>query len=91
MILFGAVAILSIGAPFLLLGLVLLMVGVWRGPRWPSDLGLLAGAGVVCLVIALINAIIGDLSPTVWAVVGLGLIAIGGGAFWWLRCRVAVR
>jgi hypothetical protein len=36
---FGAIAILSIGFPFFVLGLVLLVVGLWRGPRWPADLG----------------------------------------------------
>src|SRR6266496_543291 len=49
---FGFVAILSIGLPFFVLGVVLLAVGVGRGPVWPADLGLLAGAGLVCLLVA---------------------------------------
>jgi hypothetical protein len=55
-----------------------------RGPRWPDSLGLFAGAGIVCLVIAVIGAVAG---PTWWAVIGLALAAVGGGASWWLRCR----
>jgi hypothetical protein len=56
---------------------------------WPTDLGLLAGAA--CLLIAVINAISGDLSPVIWAIVGLGLTALSSAAFWFLRCRPAAR
>jgi hypothetical protein len=91
LVVFGFITGFSIGIPFLILGLVLLVMGLRRGPGWPSDLGLLAGAGMVCLVIALINAISGDLSPTIWATVGFGLIALSAGVFWWLRCRPAAR
>jgi hypothetical protein len=86
LIVFGALAILSIGFPLFALGMLLLFAGVRKGPRWPADLGLIAGAGLVCLLIAAINAISHDLSPTVWAIVGLGLTAIGSGLFWWIRC-----
>src|SRR5579884_340953 len=54
---FGVVAILSIGAPFFLLGLVLFGLMLGRGPRWPAGLGALAGAGVVGLVIGLIGVV----------------------------------
>jgi hypothetical protein len=81
---FGVVAILSIGAPILLLGVLLLGILVGRGRRWPHSLGLLAGLGAVCLVIALLGAVAG---PALWGVSGLALAAVGSGAFWWLRCR----
>jgi hypothetical protein len=84
LLVFGVLAILSIGAPFFLLGVVLLGFRLWRGPRWPQSLGLFAGAGTVCLVIAIIGAVAG---PAWWAVIGLALAGVGGGAFWWLRCR----
>ena len=58
-----------------------------REPAWPAYLGLLTGAGTVCLVIATINAISGDLSPVVWALVGITLIGLSSASFWWLRCR----
>jgi hypothetical protein len=89
LVLFGFIT--SIGLPFLILGLLLIVVGVRRGPAWPADLGLLAGAGAVCLVIAAINLLSGDLSPTVWATVGIALVAAGSASFWWLRCRPALR
>jgi len=84
---FGAIAILSIGFPFFALGLLLLVVGVFRGPRWPADLGIPAGIGVTCIIIALIAALDRGRSPTVWAAVGAALVTLGAGAFWWLRCR----
>jgi hypothetical protein len=84
LLVFGVVAILSIGAPFFLLGVLLLGVLLGRGPRWPASLGLFAGAGIVCLVIAVIGAVAG---AAWWAVIGLALSGVGGGAFWWLRCR----
>jgi hypothetical protein len=91
LLVFGFIAGLSIGFPFFLLGLLGLAIGLRRAPGWPADLGLLAGAGTVCLVIAVINAISGDLSPTIWASIGVVLVAISSGAFWWLRCRSAAR
>ena len=84
LLVFGVVAILSIGAPFFLLGVLLLGVLLGRGPRWPDSLGLFAGAGIVCLVIAVIGAVAG---AAWWAVIGLALAGVGDGAFWWLRCR----
>lgn len=84
MLAFGAVAILSIGAPLLLLGLVLLGVMLGRGPRWPAGLGALAGAGVVGVVIGLIGAIA---APGIWAASGISLIILSASTFWWLRCR----
>jgi len=68
-------------------GLVLLGVMLRRGPRWPASVGLIAGAGVVCLVIAPIGAG----GAAVWAAVGLGLVVLASAAFWWLRCRPSAR
>ena len=85
LMLFGSVA-LTIGVAFLL-GLILLVIGLRWGPSWPADLGLPAGAGVACLVFALINGISGDLSPTIWAMVGFGLVSLSSFSFWWLRCH----
>jgi hypothetical protein len=87
LVVFGFLAGFTIGLPFLFLGLILFAWFSWRGPGWPADLGLLAGAGAVCLVIAVISAISGDIAPFVWAAVGTGLTGIGAGTFWWLRCR----
>jgi hypothetical protein len=39
-------------------------------------------------VIAVIGAVAG---PAWWAVIGLALAGVGGGAFWWLRCRPIIR
>jgi hypothetical protein len=88
---FGWLAQFTIGLPFLFLAVGALVSLAHRGQGWPEILGLIAGAGVVCLVIALINAIAGDLSPTIWALVGAALVGASAGAFWWLRCRPAVR
>lgn len=87
LIVFGAVAILSIGAPFFLLGLVLFGVLLGRGPRWPASLGFLAGAGLVCVVIAIIGSVP---NPAGWAAVGVALLGFSAGAFWWLRCRAPI-
>jgi hypothetical protein len=87
MLAFGAVAILSIGAPFFVLGLVLLGVMLGRGPRWPASLGGLAGAGVVGAVIGLIGAVA---DPGIWAAFGISLVALSATAFWWLRCRPTI-
>lgn len=91
MLAFGLVAAASIGLPFLLVGLALFVALQVRGPVWPADLGLLAGIGSVCLVVAAINAATGDLSPTVWLLVGIALIGLSSSVFWWLRCRPARR
>lgn len=87
MLAFGCVAILSIGPPFFLLGLVLLGVLLGRGPRWPALLGLFAGTGVVGIVIGAIGAVA---QPELWAATGSALIGLSGFTFWWLRCRPAV-
>ena len=81
---FGMVAILSIGAPFFLVGVLLLGIMLGRGPRWPASLGALAGAGVVGVVVGLIGAVAGS---AVWAASGASLVALGSAAFWWLRCH----
>jgi hypothetical protein len=81
---FGAVAILSIGGPFFLLGVLSLGVMLGRGPRWPAALGTLGGAGIVGIVIGVIGAVA---APGIWAASGLSLIALSVAAFWWLRCR----
>jgi hypothetical protein len=88
LLVFGVLAILSIGAPFLFVGVLLLGVLLGRAPRWPDSLGLFAGAGAVCVVIAVIGAVAGAAS---WAVIGLALVGVGCGAFWWLRCRPTSR
>jgi hypothetical protein len=87
LVVFGFITGFSIGLPFLALGVALFAAMLLRGPAWPADLGVLAGAGIVCLVIALINVISGSLSPTVWAAVGAVLTTSSSGVFWWLRCR----
>ena len=81
---FGFITGFSIGTPILLLGIVLLIAPRFRHFGWPADLGLLAGGGVVCLVIAGLNAL-GD--PRLWALAGVTLIGASSFAFWWLRCR----
>jgi hypothetical protein len=91
LLVFGFIAGLSIGFPFFFLGLLGLAIGLRRAPGWPADLGLLTGAETACLVVAVINTISGDLSPTIWATVGAGLVAISAGGFWWLRCRPPAR
>jgi hypothetical protein len=92
LLVFGFIAQFSIGLPFMLVGIYLFIRLSWlQGPVWPADLGLVAGAGAVCLLIAAINLKSGHLSPTVWAGVGFALVAAGVGSFWWLRCRPAVR
>jgi hypothetical protein len=91
LVVFGFIAQFSIGLPFFLAGVFVFVQLFRRGPAWPADLGLLAGAGLVCLVIALISAISGDISPTVWAATGISLVAVSPLSFWWLRCRPAVR
>ena len=88
---FGLVAAASVGLPFLLVGLVLLIALQIRGPVWPADLGLIAGIGSVCLVVAAINASSGDLSPAVWLTVGIALTGLSSGVFWWIRCRPSRR
>lgn len=84
MLVFGALAILSIGPPFLLLGLVFLGVMLGRGPRGPAVIGALAGAGLVGIVIGVIGAVA---TPGLWTAAGVTLAVLSGVTFWWLRCR----
>jgi hypothetical protein len=81
---FGFIAQFSIGLPFALAGVVLFGYLYLRGPRWPSDLGLLAGLGLGLMLFWLLPT---DLSPAPFVAAGLGLIAISSLAFWHLRCR----
>jgi hypothetical protein len=87
LVVFGFIAGFSIGLPFFWAGLVLFGFMLSRGSPWPADLGLLAGAGAVCLVIGAITAIDGDLSPAVWLTVGVTLTTWPTFFFWYLRCR----
>jgi hypothetical protein len=84
---FGLAAILSIGFPFFALGVALLAAGIWRGHRWPADLGLFAGVGLAFLLVAALNARDGDYSPGTLSVIGVLLAGSSGALFWWLRCR----
>jgi hypothetical protein len=85
LVVFGFITGFSIGLPILALGAVLFVVMLRRGPGWPADLGLLAGAGLVCLVIAMINVISGiwesartqsEVSPPLSAATWAGLMPI---------------
>jgi hypothetical protein len=60
-----------------------------RGPRWPAPLGLIAGLGLACLVIAYFTAAEHDPAAVGWALAGAALAASPALAFWWLRCRPA--
>jgi hypothetical protein len=85
---FGFVSVLTL--PLLAVGLIL---GVWlyvRGPGWPADLGLLAGFGLTCLVIAGLAAGARGLDPIWWAIAGAVLTSSSTATFWWLRCRPGV-
>ena len=84
---FGAIAMLSLGLPFFVLGVLLFVALLRSGPTWPADLGVLAGVGATCLLVAALAAAGGGRSPNVWALVGLALTAGSAGGFWWLRCR----
>jgi hypothetical protein len=68
--------------------MLLLGVLLRRGPRWPHSLGLLAGAGTGCLMLAVIAAVAG---PAWWAVIGVALAGASVGAFCGLRCRPIIR
>ena len=88
---FGFVAGFSIGLPFLWLGLALFVYGVLKGPAWPANLGLPAGMGAGCLLVAVFIAMDREPFPATWTTVGLCLIAAPTALFWWLRCRPGVR
>jgi hypothetical protein len=87
LLVFGFLTGFSIGLPFLLLGIVLFVRGLSHGPVWPADLGLLTGAGAVCMSFALLFAVTDTYSALVWAAVGVALTASSSYAFWLLRCR----
>lgn len=81
---FGFIAQFSIGLPFALAGVVLFGYLYLRGPGWPADLGLPAGAGAGLLLFWVLPT---DLDPTPFIVAGLGLISVSSLTFWRLRCR----
>ena len=81
---FGMVGLLSVGGPFFVIGLVLLGFMLGRGPRWPAPLGVVAGIGVVAIVLSLIGS---RDEPGIWAASGMALIGLSATVFWWLRCR----
>ena len=87
LLVFGFLAGFSIGLPFFWAGLIALGWLLARGPRWPAHLGLVAGAGISCLVVAVFNAAERDPATADWLLVGLALVAAPSVAFWWLRCR----
>jgi len=87
LVVFGFLAGFSIGLPFFYLGLIALGYLAVRGPRWPAHLGLVAGAGFSCLVVAAFNAAERDPSAGDWTLAGLGLTTAAAFTFWWLRCR----
>jgi hypothetical protein len=77
--------------PLLAVGVWMFIVGVRRGPPWPADVGLVAGVGVACVVIAFLLAADGSSSPVALATAGAALAVAASGAFWWLRCRPGLR
>jgi hypothetical protein len=88
LVVFGFVAMLSIGGPFLLAGVVRLGFLLRRERVWPECLGAIAGAGGVGLLIDGIGAVE---APAAWGAVGLALIAVSGTSFWLLSSRPALR
>jgi predicted cobalt transporter CbtA len=85
LIAFGLAAGFSIGLPILVLGLILLALPRFRRYRWPDDLGLLAGFGIVSAFVASS----GVDGAAIWAAIGATLAVTSTFAFWWLRCRPA--
>jgi hypothetical protein len=81
---FGFITQLTLGLPFLLAGVVLFAYLYLRGPRWPADLGLLAGLGTGLLLVWLLPT---DFYPVPFIIVGFGLIGASSLLFWHLRCR----
>ena len=81
---FGAGALPSIGAPFLLAGVVVLGVLSRRRPRWPAGLGALAGIGAVGVVVGAIGAVAG---ASVWLASGASTIVLAITLHTWLRGR----
>jgi hypothetical protein len=87
-VVFGFLALLSIGAPFILLGLVLMATLLNRGSAWPAAVGFIGGVGIVGVVIGIIGVV--D-SPAIWGAVGVGLAALSGASFWRLHSRPTFR
>ena len=61
--------------------LVALFLVARRSPRWPEPLGLLAGFGVLCLVIAALTWSHDGVDPAPWLAAGLALVAFGVAAY----------
>jgi hypothetical protein len=72
--------------PVLVLGVLLLFV-LTRRYSWPADLGLLFGFAPALLVVA----ISGVADAQIWTAVAVTFAVTSAFAFWWLRCRPAVR
>ncbi len=83
---FGFISGFSFGIPILLLGVYLAVRP--RRSRPSARLGLVAGMGLVALVIAALEALG---SPVVWTAIGCAAILTSTVAYWWLECRPAVR
>lgn len=81
---FGYITGFTIGMPFFLLGVALLTYMAFRGPEWPADLGLIAGAGTGALLFWLLPT---DYDPLPFVVIGIGMIGSSALTFRHLRCR----
>jgi apolipoprotein N-acyltransferase len=57
--------------------LVALLLVARRSPRWPEPLGLLAGFGVLCLVVASISWRHEGVDPVPWLAGGIALSVLG--------------
>lgn len=57
--------------------LVALGLVAWRSPRWPEPLGILTGAGALCLVVAALNWDEQGVDPVPWLVAGV-ILALAG-------------
>ena len=55
----------------------------WKSRAWPEPLGLLAGIGGMCLLVAAL----GNVEPLPWVTVGIVLAAAGLGGYAWSRSR----
>jgi hypothetical protein len=79
--LLGAALLLSvvsyIGVFTAIPALVALYFLARRSPRWPEPLGLLAGFGALCLLVAGLNWDRDGVDPTPWLTAGIVLVALG--------------
>ena len=77
---FSLLAALSIGMFFVPFALLATWLAARSSRRWPELLGGLAGAALICLVIAVLQRGPGGLDATPWLVAGavLGALAVGG-------------